>query len=287
MDIFSTMEKFTTQEKCLEFLEELRWRGNVCCIHCGSLWVGRKNKNNIAHGWNCYDCGSAFTVTAGTMFHKTKIPLRKWFVAISIMLNSKKGISSIALARHLDMNQKSAWYMQMRIRNHMKDDILLKGIVEADETYVGGKPRHRAKRKDKKQGTKKVPVVGAVQRGGKIIAKFIGELGGGNLRNFLLKHIEKGTTLMTDGFSGYKSVEDYMDRKIINHKEKYVDGDIYTNTIEGFWSEVKRAFYGVHHWYSTKWLPLYIQESCFKRNHKDDEDVFADFLKMSVSPSNI
>ena len=214
MDIFSTMEKFPTQEKCLEFLEELRWRGNVCCIHCGSFWVGRKNKNNIAHGWNCYDCGSAFTVTAGTMFHKTKIPLRKWFLAISIMLNSKKGISSIALARHLNMNQKSAWYMQMRIRNHMKDDILLKGIVEADETYVGGKPRYRKKReieKSKKgRGTKKVPVVGAVQRGGKVIAKFIGNLGGDNLKNF---------------------------RRLVLTRQ---------------------------------------------RNHKDDEDVFTDFLKMSV-----
>ena len=134
MDILKVIEKFPNQEECLRFLEKLRWGDYVCCIHCGSIKVGRKSKNYIEDGWNCYDCGSTFTVTAGTMFHKTKIPLKKWFLAISIVMNSKKSISSTALARHLDMNQKSAWYMLMRIRVRMiEDKVLLEGIVEADE----------------------------------------------------------------------------------------------------------------------------------------------------------
>ena len=91
------MDRFSTQEECLKFLEELRWGGEPCCIHCGSIRVGRKNHNHIEDGWNCYDCASSFSVIAGTMFHKTRIPLRKWFLAISIILNSKKSISSTAL----------------------------------------------------------------------------------------------------------------------------------------------------------------------------------------------
>ena len=147
MDIIELMDRFSTQEDCILFLKELRWGGEPCCIHCGSIKVGRKNKKCVEDGYNCYDCGSTFTVTAQTIFHKTRIPLRKWFLAISLLLNSKKSISSTALARHLNMNQKSAWYMEIRIRSYMEDDDeLLKGIVEADETYIGGKPRYRKKR---------------------------------------------------------------------------------------------------------------------------------------------
>ncbi len=289
MDILRVTEMFSTQEDCLRFLETLRWGEEPCCIHCGGIKVGRKNKNDIKDGWNCYDCGSTFSIIAGTMFHKTRIPLRKWFLAISIILNSKKSISSTALARHLDMNQKSAWYMEMRIRAQMiDDDTLLKGIVEADETYVGGKPRYRKGKTEKSKrgrGTKKAPVVGLVQRGGKVVAQYMVNVGGAYLRHFILKHVKHDETiLMTDEFKSYKSIEDCMEHHTINHGEKkYVDGDIYTNTIEGFWSEVKRAFHGTHHWYSKKWLPLYIQESCFKRNHRHDKDLFMDFMKLCVA----
>ena len=290
MDLIKVADRFSTQEECLKFLEELRWGGEPCCIHCGSIRVGRRNHNHIEDGWNCYDCGSTFSVIAGTMFHKTRIPLRKWFLAISIILNSKKSISSTALARHLDMNQKSAWYMEMRIRAQMvDDDTLLKGIVEADEVYIGGKPRYRkadgkTKKSKRGRGTKKAPVVGLVQRGGKVIAEYMEKVKGVNLRDFIIKHVKiDDTILMTDEFKGYKSIDDCIEHHTINHGEKkYVDGDVYTNTIEGFWSEVKRAFHGTHHWYSKKWLPLYIQESCFKRNHRHDKNLFMDFMKLCV-----
>ena len=121
MDILTIMKEFPNQESCLRFIEEKRWKHGVCCIHCGSEKVGRKNKNEIATGWNCYDCGSSFSATAGTIFHGTKIALQKWFLAISNLSNAKKSISSCQLARDLDMNQKSAWYMAMRLREKMRD----------------------------------------------------------------------------------------------------------------------------------------------------------------------
>ena len=165
------------------------------------------------------------------------------------------------------------------------DDELLKGIVEADETYIGGKPRYRKNREIKKskrgRGTKKASVIGAVERGGKVVAKLISDVTTRSINRFVTNNVDlKQTTLMTDEYKGYNDLE----RNVISQKEKkYVDGDIHSNTIEGFWSEVKRAFHGTHHWYSKKWLPLYIQESCFKRNHRNDKDLFVTFLKGCVA----
>ena len=207
----------------------------MCCIHCGSEKVGRKNKNEIATGWNCYDCGSSFSATAGTIFHGTKIALQKWFLAISNLSNAKKSISSCQLARDLDMNQKSAWYMAMRLREKMRDsDEWLKGIVEADETYVGGKPRAKSKRG---RGTTKSPVIGVVERGGRVVAKFMKVLSGENIREFILSNVSPDESiLMTDEFRSYNSLDEDIERHVIHHQERYVseDGVTHTNTIESF-----------------------------------------------------
>ena len=190
------------------------------------------------------------------------------------------------------MNQKSAWYMEMRIRAQMvDDDTLLKGIVEADETYIGGKPRYRERTRGRPKskagrGTNKASVIGAVARGGRVVAELAYDISGRTIRKFLLSNIDKDETiLITDEYCSCNVMDDLVERHVIKHTEKkYVDGEVHTNTIEGFWSEVKRAFHGTHHWYSKKWLPLYIQESCFKRNHRHDENLFMDFLEMCVEP---
>ena len=279
MDILNLMKEFRDQESCLKFIEEKRWKHGVCCIHCGSEKVGRKNKHKIVNGWNCYDCGSSFSATAGTIFHATKIPLQKWFLAISMLSTAKKSISSCQLARDLDMNQKSAWYMAMRLREKMSDnDELLKGIVEADESYVGGRPRTKSKRG---RGTNKSPVIGVVERGGRVVAKFIKVLSGENIREFILSHVSPDESiLMTDEFRSYTSLDEDIKRHVIHHQERYVseDGVIHTNTIESFWACVKRAFHGTHHHYSKKWLPLYIMESCWKYNHRKDDNIFMRFF---------
>ncbi len=178
MNLITIFKRFPDQEACIEYLEKVRWGNHGHCPHCGSTKVARKADAGRVGRWNCHDCRSSYNVLSGTIFEKTRIPLQKWFLAIGLMVNAKKSLSSNQLARDLDMNQKSAWYMQQRIRAAMLIDEseLLQGIVEADETYVGGKPRKKNNRDDdtpnkRGRGTKKTPVLGAVERGGRVIAK--------------------------------------------------------------------------------------------------------------------
>ena len=156
------MERFPDHKTCIEYLEKVRWRGHPHCPHCASVKVGRRNESKRVGRWNCFDCRASFNVLAGTFFQGTKIQLQKWFLAISLMMNVKKSLSSYQLARDLDLNQKTAWYMQQRIRSEMmrkEGKALLKGIVEVDETYVGGKPRKRNKHKDDDEPKNKRGVV--------------------------------------------------------------------------------------------------------------------------------
>ena len=287
MSVIQVMEKFPDQASCIRFLEVLRWRDGYCCPHCGGTYVRRKTKGN--RYWNCHDCKPTFNVTSGTMFHGTKIPLKKWFLAIALVSDAKKSISSYQLARDLSMNQKFAWYMLQRIRLEMKnkENFILRGIIEADETYIGGRPR---KRKDSDgnypkskpgRGTKKSPVIGAVERGGRVVAKFSRSITGKALKNFLLEKIDvDNSVLMTDQFPGYNAMDYHISRGVVNHSERYVneDGFTHTNTIEGFWACVKRAWYGTHHHYSEKYLPLYVAESCYKYNNRWCKDLFIKFL---------
>ncbi len=140
MNVLVIAQRFPTQESCIEHLERIKWNGKPYCPYCQNDKVARKTEKNHVGRWNCHNCLSTFKVTAGTIFQGTKIPLQKWFAAIAILLNAKKSISSHQLARDLDLNQKTAWYLATRIRRAMKDDsTLLRGIIEADETYLGGR----------------------------------------------------------------------------------------------------------------------------------------------------
>ena len=146
MNLIKIFKRFPDQEACIEHLENTRFGDKFHCLHCGSIHVARKHDGDRIGRWNCHDCKSSFNVLSGTIFEKTKVPLQKWFLAIGFIVNAKKSVSSPQLARDLELNQKTAWYMQQRIRAQMateQDDMILQGIVEADETYVGGKPRKR------------------------------------------------------------------------------------------------------------------------------------------------
>ena len=150
MNLVTIFQRFPDQEACIEYLERLRWGHNEHCPYCGSTSVARKSDAGRIGRWNCHGCKSSYNVLSGTIFEKTRIPLQKWFLGIGLIINAKKSLSSCQLARDLDMTQPSAWYMQQRIRSAMASDEswLLQGIVEADETYVGGKPRKGNKRDD-------------------------------------------------------------------------------------------------------------------------------------------
>ncbi len=152
MNLYTVFARFPDRESCLEHLERVRWGDRPHCPHCGSVKVARKADGRRQGRWNCHGCKSSFNVLSGTVMQKTKVPLQKWFMAIALVLNAKKSLSSHQCARDLDLNQKTAWYLIMRIREAMPvHGELLQGIVEADECYVGGKPRKRTRQRSAEQ----------------------------------------------------------------------------------------------------------------------------------------
>ncbi len=286
MNLISIFRKFPDQGACIDHLEAIRWANEPHCPYCGSTHVARKKEGRKVGRWNCHDCTNSFNVLQGTIFQKTKIPLQKWFLGIAPMVNAKKSLSSYQMARDLEITQMSCWYMQQRIRAAMASEErqLLKNIVEIDETYIGGKPR-RNKRDDSNppkrgRGTKKTPVIGAVERGGKVTARVANDLSGRGILRFIRNAVDPDETiLVTDEYKAYNAVDRFMARLSVNHSKCYVDGDVHTNTIEGFWSHLKRALVGQHHHYSKSYTPLYIAEACWKYNRRGREDGFDGFLK--------
>ena len=292
MNLIEVMERFPDQESCIEHLERIRWRGTPICPHCGCIEVVRKKEDGVGRvgRFHCSACKASFKVTCGTVFHGTKIPLQKWFLAISLILNAKKGLSSYQLQRNLELNQKTAWYILTRIRAEMskKGGALLQGIIEADETYIGGKPRKENKKADREpakrgRGTDKTPVIGAVERGGKVVAQVPENLTGRTILEFIKKAVKiEDSELMTDEFHAYNAIGREMKHHIVNHQEQFVDGEVHTNTIEGFWSLLKRAWYGSHHHYTQGFTPLYVAERCYVYNYRNLECIFTKFVNESV-----
>ena len=287
MSLIGIFTRYPDQESCIEHLENIRWGDNPCCPKCGCLEVARKADGDRVGRWNCRVCKSSFNVLSGTIFEKTRVPLQKWFLAIGLMIHAKKSLSSCQLARDLDLTQPTAWYVQHRIRAAMTDDQLplLQGIVEADETYLGGKPR-KTNKKDgappspRGRGTKKTPVIGAVERGGKVVAQVATSLTGKGILRFVQDNIDpSGSLLITDEYTAYKAVRKTMRHAVINHSVSYADGDTHTNTIESFWALIKRAWYGSHHHYKEGYIPLYVAEACWKYNHRRSRNAFGAFLQ--------
>ena len=295
MKLVEIFNSFETQEQAIEYLEQIRWRGRPVCPYCESEAVYRHSSGDRAQArWQCYKCHRAFSVTIGTIFHGTHIPLRDWFLCIALMLNAKKSASAYQISRDLGIRRPTAWSMMHRIRTAMANDplqsTLLYGIVEADETYVGGRPRKGNQRSEDKpskpgRGTSKTAVVGVVERGGRVIARPAkpGDLSTKGLSKFISQHVSSaGTLLITDEFGGYRRVHESHLHATINHSVEYANGIVHTNTIEGFWSLVKRAWYGSHHHYSTKYMNLYISEASYKYNRRAGEPSFQDTVAVML-----
>lgn len=295
MNIISLFQSFQTQEQAIEHLEKVRWGGRPTCPYCQSENVGtHASADRKGRRWQCHDCSRTFAVTVGTLFHGTHVPLRDWFLVLALMLNAKKSVSAYQISRDLDIRRPTVWSMMHRIRTAMANDPaqerLLFGIVEADETYVGGKPRKGNNRDDdtpnkRGRGTKKVAVVGAVERGGRVIAKVAqpGDLSAKGIAKFIARFVNPdGSILITDEYRGYARVSETMLHAVVNHAREYANGITHTNTIESFWALVKRAWYGSHHHYSRKYMPLYIAEACFKYNQRKSKTGFEDTLRMFV-----
>ena len=281
MNIIQVFEQFPDQESCLAHLEAARWGGEPKCPYCGSANTAPSKDSRRRH--RCYDCKTSFSVTVGTIFHHTHLPLQKWFLAITLMLNAKKGLSALQLSRDLQVNKNTAWRITMQIRKAMsqaEQRDLLTGIVEMDETYIGGKPRKGTKgdgpdgTHPRGRGTKKAPVIGAVERGGKVTAKAVAKdkMKSRNMRAFVRERVDTDSAcLMTDEYKGFIGMGKLLPHSIIKHADWYVDGDIHTNTIEGFWALLKRGMFGQFHSVSRRHLQRYVDEFCYRYNlHKPD-----------------
>ena len=290
MDLLRVFTRFPDHEACIEHLERVRWADRPVCPHCDSLHVARKADGDRIGRWNCHDCHASFNVLAHTIFQKTRLPLQKWFLGISLMLNAKKSLSSYQLARDLDLTQPTAWRMAMCIRSAMVGDPqLLTGIVEADECYVGGKPRKQNRRDDEPEhprgrGTSKLPVIGVVERGGNVVAQPSAKVTGNALKAFLTRNVDtRGSLLITDQFPGYRPMSRLMRHATVDHTVRYADGLTHVNTIEGFWALLKRAWYGSHHHYSRRHAAAYVVEACYKYNARKASDTFGTFIQGAVT----
>ena len=272
MNIIQVFERFPTQRDCIVHLERARWSGKPRCPYCKSNRTAR-----LQHRHRCYECKTAFSVTVGTIFHHTHLPLQKWFLAVMLMLNARKGLSALQLSRDLKVNKNTAWRIAMQIRKAMtqaEQRNLLTGIVEMDETYIGGKPRRGNKRDDddpnpRGRGTRKAPVIGAVERGGRVTAKAVSKcrMKGRHMRAFVRERIDTNRAgLVTDEYKSYLGMSKLLPHSVIKHQNWYVDGDLHTNTIEGFWALLKRGMFGQFHSVSRKRLQRYVDEFCYRYN---------------------
>lgn len=289
MDLLEITTKLNSQKKCIEFLESKRWPEGAICPYCLSSKSSCKK-----HRHTCNSCGRSFSVTVGTVFHNSKLPLIKWFLAIHLMVSAKKGISSRQLARHLSINKDTAWSIQQRIRKAMtENEAVLRGMVEIDETFIGGKRSNkhlevRAK-ENKALGTGykgEVPVLGMFERSGKIITKVINQAKGSEIIPKMKEWISSESTVITDGFGGYFSCsEHFHSHQILNHSKnvrRY--GKYHMNNIEGFWSMFKRALVGQYHKVSSTYLQAYLDEMTFKYNNRKEVDYgFNTFIKGLLS----
>jgi len=277
-NLLELVEYFDNEQKCIDYFANKKWGNSPVCPHCGckKVYSFKDGKR-----YKCASCRKQFTVRIGTIFEDSKVSLKKWFMAMYLLASHKKGISSHQLARDIGVTQRTAWFMLHRIRYAFEQcniDVELEGDVELDETYVGGKNknRHFDKKVKHSQGRSikdKVPVFGMIERGGIVIATVVPDVKMDTLHKIIKEKIKDTARLMTDEYLGYNGLDKIFTHLKVNHgANQYVIGEAYTNTIEGFWSHLKRMVMGVYHSISRKHLQRYVDEECFRFNTRKMKD---------------
>jgi transposase-like protein len=313
MELRELLARFSTDEACKQHLEQRRWPdGMVKCPRCGGKayrlkarpfhYLCKSGKESVdketglvstCHKQNGY----RFSVITRTVFENTNYPLREWFRVIFFMLHSKKGMSAHQIHRMIGTGSyETAWYMCTRIRAAMRGDMFrLSGVVEADETYIGGKDRNRHWNKKSRQqrelagpqplgeavGYGKTGVIGAIARKGNVVCRVIGDQDAGTLAGFVRNVIDDKVTLVaTDENQAYNYLDRDIPHEAVKHSAgEYVRGEVHTNNIESFWSLLKRGVVGTYHNVSKQYLPLYLNEFSFRFNNRENPDIFDAILR--------
>jgi transposase-like protein len=274
---------FSSPVNCREYMVARRWPNGVTCPKCGSANVLFLEKYNR---WHCRDKHKApqFTLKTGTIFEDSPLGLDKWLTAMWMIVNCRNGVSSWEIHRALKITQKSAWFMDHRIRLALQQGSLVKigggmSEVEVDETFIGGKARNmhkdvKARRITSKQGNSakdKVLVMGMVERGGHVRTEIIEDRFTTTLRGNINKHVALGSFLYSDELQAYKGLKDEYAHEFVDHAERYVNGRVHTNGIENFWSLLKRGLNGTYVAVEPFHLFRYLDEQAFRYNHRKDE----------------
>ena len=282
VNLCTLIEQFGSEKKCREYLEALRWPDTIMCPRCASIKISKIKERNQ---FDCDNCRYQFSVTAGTIFNDSHLPLWKWFLCVYLLCESKKGMSANQLKRILGVSYKTAWYLCHRVRAAMKEvnPEPLDGIVEMDETFVGGV--QRGKHWKRRENNKKEVVVGIKQRGGELRFFHAEDVKSGTLAKYIKENISDDVhVIMTDEWGAYPSaivqagLADTAHLTVNHHDGVYVDGDITTNGIESAFSLLKRGIIGSWHKVSAKHLSAYLDEMTFRFNNRDNPFLFRDTL---------
>ena len=300
MNLIDAAKQFATPEACVDYLEAMRWPDGVTCLQCGGAKVTRIQTNatertrknargevrtvkvpgRIVYQCQNSECAHQFSATTGTIFHDTHLPLDKWFMAVALMVNAKKGLSAKQLQRDLKMAYKTAWYLSHRIRKamglcEMADEAPLTGTVEADETYMGSKKYDKRR---KRARWDKEPVFGVVERDGRAKTFHVPQINRHHIIGKLQDNISvNADALYTDESQMYKRLPANIQKHaIVNHSAKeWVRGDVHSGTIDGYWGLLKRGVIGSFHQISVKHLHRYLSEFQFRWNNRKSQEIFA------------
>ena len=263
----SFLKKFNTEFKCLKFLEKNIWNEGIKCGYCLSTRVSKKNKKTGFY--QCKDCRKQFNVRTNTIFHKSKVPLKKWLYTSYLLQTARKGISSLQLSKQIGVTQKTAWFMLHRLREACKDKVgIFSGSVTSDETYFGGEAKNKhSKDKPKKSGLTDKTMVQGIRSENQLKLFIIDSPNKKTLQGNITKSVEKGSNVQTDEYKGYIGLNKHFEHYTVKHSSgEYVDPftGASTNDIESVWALMKRGYKGVYHHWSKKHLHRYFDEFSFR-----------------------